>query len=197
MPEVELITQQTAPLLVADMFAESDPGPIAAALSQVPELAVAGLPFLGKALTPGCVDLRRKEIAILRTSALLECKYCVAAHTVVAHNSGLNDLEVKALRNELPVPEAFEDPADRALLAWIDAVAGGVGAVPSQLSQAIKAVTPDHELVELATTIGVTMLLNRFCTALGLPSSAETIEALANLGYENLGYENLGNEART
>ena len=82
--QVELLDPTTAPLLVEDLFAGGDPGPIAAAFAQVPELALVALPFLGASLGAGSTGARVKELAILRTSAVLACRYCVAAHTTVA-----------------------------------------------------------------------------------------------------------------
>jgi hypothetical protein len=43
-------------------------------------------------------------------------------------------------------------------------------------------------LVELTVTVGVTMLLNRFATGLGLPTSAETVAKLADHGYRPFHY---------
>ena len=42
----------------------------------------------------------------------------------------------------------------------------------------------DYELVELTNTIGVTMLLNRFCSALKLPVGDDTLARLASGGFE-------------
>jgi AhpD family alkylhydroperoxidase len=67
-------------------------------LAYVPELCEVVLPFVGAALGPSAVSLHEKEIAVLRTSANLGCKYCVNAHTVVATESGLSRDEVRALR---------------------------------------------------------------------------------------------------
>ena len=71
MTQVELLDPTTAPLLVEDLFAGGDPGPIAAAFAQVPELALVALPFLGASLGAGSTGARVKELAILRTSAVL------------------------------------------------------------------------------------------------------------------------------
>lgn len=184
MAEVELITTEQAPLLVEGVFADGDPGPIAAALAQVPELCVPALPFLGAALAPGALGARIKELVVLRTSALLECRYCVAAHTVVALDVGLGIDEVRALRGTQPIDAVFTDARERALLAWIDAVAGARGAVPVAITRELKRHVEDHELVELAVAAGATMLLNRFCTALDLPTSPDTLARLAASGFD-------------
>ena len=129
MARVELIRAATAPLSTRELFADGDPGPIAASLAQVPELVDVALPFFGAALGPSSIALRPKELVILRTSALMQCRYCVAAHTPVAIDAGLDHREVGALRGAGDLAEAFTDPAELALLRWVDAVATGVGSV--------------------------------------------------------------------
>ena len=170
-PRVALIHAGSAPLLARELFAGGDPGPIAASLAQVPELLGPTLPFLGAVLGPSWIGLRDKEIAILRTSAVMGCRYCTEAHTVVALDSGLTRDEVRGLRGELPLTDAFPEPADRALVAWCDAVAHGVD---SDLEKA-RADLPadDARIVELTLLISTTVLLNRYATALALPTSPD------------------------
>ncbi|MFN0026808.1 MAG: carboxymuconolactone decarboxylase family protein [Acidimicrobiales bacterium] len=181
-PAVQLITVHDAPLLLRDLFAGGDPGPIVAALAQVPELCQATLPFIGAALGPSSVPIRLKEIAILRTSALLGCRYCVEAHTVVAHDVGFDTSQLGVLRAETPIARTFEDPTEAAVLRWVDLVAGGSGPIDPAAAAELSRFLPDHAIVELTVTVGATMFLNRFATALRLPSAPETLNKLADLG---------------
>ena len=183
-PAVRLVTVHDAPLLLRELFAAGDPGPIVAALAQVPELCQATLPFIGAALGPSWVPIRLKEIAILRTSALLGCRYCVEAHTVVAHDVGFDLVQLGALRAEAGTDGCFADPTEAAVLRWVDALAGGRGPLDPAAATALAAFLPDHAIVELTVTVGATMFLNRFATALRLPSSPETLHKLATLGLE-------------
>ena len=183
MPLVHLIEADGAPLLLRDLFAGGDPGPIAAALAQVPELCTATLPFVGAALSASSVPVRLKEIAILRTSALLGCRYCIDAHTVVALDTGLSTAEVSALRGTEPLAVCFANPAESALLRWIDAVADGRGPIEATIGDTLRSHFEDHTIVELTVTIGATMFLNRFATALGLPTSVETLQRLSTEGF--------------
>ena len=170
-PRVALIDAASAPLLARGLFASSDPGPIAASLAQVPELLAPTLSFLGAVLAPSWIGLRDKEIFILRTSAVMGCRYCTEAHTVVALDSGLTRDEVRGLRGEVPLEVAFPDDADRALVAWCDAVAHGVD---SDLEQARAGLAADDaRVVELTLLVSTTVLLNRYATALALPTSPD------------------------
>jgi AhpD family alkylhydroperoxidase len=183
-PRIELLDESTAPMTAQSAFASGDPGPIVAALANVPELLGPTLGFVGAALGPGAVSTRHKEFAILRTSALLGCRYCIHAHTGVALDVGLSDQEVRGLRGEVPLEVAFGDPSEQALVRWIDAMAGASGPVPDDVWVEARASWADYLLVELSVTIGATMFLNRFATGFELPTAPEVLERLERDGFE-------------
>jgi AhpD family alkylhydroperoxidase len=178
MSRVELLDAANAPLSAQPVFAAGDPGPIAAALANVPELLGPTLGFVGAALGNGAASTRHKEFAILRTSALQGCQYCIHAHTSVSLDVGLSVDEIRSLRGELPLEDGFADAADQALIRWIDAMAGATGPVRDDVWDAARAHFPDHLLVELSVTIGATMFLNRFATGFQLPTSSGVIKRL-------------------
>ena len=191
---VAALSAENAPLLAQPFYEGGDPGPIAATMAHVPELLEVALPFIGMALGASSIDFRTKEIVIVRTSALLGCRYCIDSHTTVALDSGLSHQQVGLLRDEPTSSDvgsndrsafdaAFPSARDRALILWIDAVAGSIGAVSPRANDAVKASFADHEIVELTLLIGATMLLNRYATALQLPVGAATIERLIVEGF--------------
>ncbi len=180
-PRVALMDARSAPLTVRGHFESGDPGPIVASLAQVPELVGPTLPFLGAALGPSWIPVREKEIAILRTSAVMGCRYCTEAHTVVALDSGLTGTEVRGLRGELPVGEAFPAAEDRALVAWCDAVAHGVDADLTSARAALA--LDDARVVELTLVVATTVMLNRYATALALPTSPDVRHRLVQEGW--------------
>lgn len=47
-----------------------------------------------------------RQIILLTTSRLNGCRYCMAAHTVIAKSSGVPDAVVSALRNNTPIIDA-------------------------------------------------------------------------------------------
>ena len=182
-PLIELVARDQAPLLARRFYGDGQPSPITASLAQVPELLEVALPFVGAALGPVALDARAKELAVLRTSALLDCAYCVQTHTVVALDCGLSADQVRALRGELPLDAAFADEREHAMLAWIDAVALGRGRVDAELQERATAALADHELVELTLAVAATLMLNRYCTALDLPTSLTTLARLSEEGF--------------
>ena len=180
-PLVALVEADQAPLLARPYFADGDPGPIVAALAQVPEMLEATMPFLARVLGPSCLPPRIKEIVVLRTSARASCRYCIEAHTVVARDVGLSLAEVRALRGELRVEATFPDPPERAVIGWCDALVG-TGPVGEDLKASLGGAFADHEVVELTLLGATTLLLNRFCTALDLPTSPEVAARLVAEG---------------
>ena len=179
---VDLLDASSAPLAAWPYFDGGDPGPIVAALANVPELLGPTLAFVGQALSPGAAGGRLTEFAIVRTSALQGCEFCIRAHSAVSLDVGLSVEEIRALRGEVDLDEVFADPGERALLTWIDAMAGATGPVPDAVYEAARAHHAEHLLVQLATTIGATLFLNRFATCFRLPTSPDVDAKLAGAG---------------
>lgn len=182
MTRVELLHAGTAPISTLQFFDGGDPGPIVAALAQVPELVGPTLGFISAALGCGAVSTRHKELAILRTSALQGCPYCVHAHSAVALDVGLTPNEIRALRGDAELDDAFPDVAERRLLHWIDAMAATKGPVSDDVWDAARASFADHLLIELSATIGATLFLNRFATGFELPTAEGTLRRLTQEG---------------
>jgi AhpD family alkylhydroperoxidase len=181
---VPLVPPEQAPILARPFYPDGGPpSPLTASLAHVPEALEVALPFVGRVLGATSIDARTKEIAVLRASVLMECRYCVETHTVVALDCGLSLAEVRAVRGEEQPESVFTAPRELALIAWVDAVALGRGAVPEDVAARAREAMGDPALVELTLVVAATLMLNRYCSALGLPTSAAT---LARLGAEGL-----------
>jgi len=181
-PRVRLLDAASAPLPTRPYFADGDPGPIAASLAHVPDLLPAALTFIGAALGGSWVATRTKEIVILRVSALAGCRYCTSTHTVVALDSGLTLDQVCSLRGELPLPPAFDDAADLAVISWSDAVHAGSELELEAARELLAAHFEDGAVVELTVCATATLMLNRYATSLALPTAPQTLSRLAREG---------------
>ncbi len=182
MSRSQLLDADQAPITAQQYFADGDPGPIVAALATVPELLGPTLNFVGAALGPGSVSVRAKELAILRTSILQGCRYCIHAHTAVALDVGLSTVEIRALRGDVVLEDGFPEVAERVLIGWIDALAGATGPIPDDVWLLAREHWPEHALVELTVTVGATMFLNRLATGLDLPTSDQVTARLSQEG---------------
>jgi AhpD family alkylhydroperoxidase len=177
---VALIETGDAPILARPFFRdEAEASPILRALAQVPELVPVTMPFIARVLGPGFLDLRAKELIILRVSAKAGCVYCVGAHRVAACDAGVTGPESEALLGRRSLDEVFAPPA-AALVRLADAVAS-LGEVADRDTRPVRRAYGDHGLVEAVTVAATTLMLNRFCTTLRLPLSPTTRARLAEL----------------
>lgn len=182
MARVTLIDAARAPLLARPYYEDGDPGPIVASLAHVPELLETAMPFIACVFGPSALDERTKELVVLRTSAISRCRYCVQTHTAVALDVGLSTGEIRALRGESALADAFVHPGELALLAWVDAVASH-GSVDDDVRNALRPHFGDADVVELTALAGATLMLNRLCTALDLPTSPDALVKLSDAGF--------------
>ena len=164
MAKVELLSAERAPLLARPYYERGDPGPIASALAQVPELMDAAMPFIGTTFGPTAVPSRWKEIVVLRVSAANGCRYCTETHTGVARRMGFTAEELACLRGEAPPPESF-GRVEQALVAFSDALS----CQPAEAVGVLREHFDGPQIVELVTLASATVMLNRFATALELP----------------------------
>jgi AhpD family alkylhydroperoxidase len=165
MARIELVARERAPLLARRYYERGDPGPIAAALANVPELMEPMLSFVNTVLGPTSLDPRLKEIVILRVSSVNGCHYCTETHTRVARRLRFSPAELAALRGEAPAPGGWT-AKERALLSFSEAISTR----PEVAVDLLQPLFQEAEIVELVTLASATVLLNRFATALGLPA---------------------------
>jgi AhpD family alkylhydroperoxidase len=163
--KVDLLTAEQAPLLARPYYERGRPGPIAAALANVPELMRPALSFLDAIYGPTSVEDRLKEIVILRVSSAKGCRYCTETHSRVARRLGFGPEEIAALRGEAPCP-AHWSAAERALFSFSEALSS----TPEQAVDLLRSDFDEPQIVELVTLGSATLLLNAFATALELPS---------------------------
>jgi AhpD family alkylhydroperoxidase len=163
--KVELVTAEQAPLLARPYYERGHPGPIAAALANVPELMRPMLGFVDSIFGPTSVEDRLKEIVILRVSSTNGCHYCTETHTRVARRLGFGPEELASLRGEAPCPVHWT-PREQALFYFSEALSTR----PDGAIEVLRPHFAEPQIVELVTLGSATVLLNRFATALELPS---------------------------
>lgn len=169
---VSKITVGDAPLSIQSYFSNGQPSDLVASLAQVPEVLTAATPFISQMMGPSALSMRCKEIVILGTSALQGCRYCTDTHTFLAHQCGLTQGEIQVLRGESSETDTFDAP-EKALWAYVQVMAAGAlqQTEISAVMDALQAHWLDFEVVEITMLIGTTIMLNRYCTAIGIPVS--------------------------
>lgn len=184
MSKVDLIGESQAPLLAKPFYANGSPGPIGESLAHVPELMEVALPFISISLgASSLADFRTKELAIVRASAVQRCRYCTLTHMAIALDAEISPEEMRVLRDgdADQIRETF-DERESALLDWTDAMSLGAGDVPEEVHARFAEHFTQPQIVELSMTVGTTLMLNRYCTALELPVSAANLAKLEDAG---------------
>lgn len=183
MSRVSLVDASNAPDSVKPFYAKGNPGPIPQSLANVPDLMQVALPLVGRVLGPSPIaDARTKEIVILRTSAMLKCRYCTQTHAAISLDCGLSEQEVKALCQDDRWRSVFTNPREQALLEWTEAVAAGPKPVGDATLARFKQHFNQTELIELTLLVATTLLLNRYATALDLPASEAHLLRVSKIG---------------
>lgn len=166
------VTVEQAALPIQSYFSKGQPSNLVASLAHVPELLGVAMPFIGQMLGPSSLSERIKEIIVLGVSALQGCQYCRDTHTVVAHQSGLSQREIVALRQS-STETVFEDPSEAILVQLVQVLGGGqvqTAGIERIMTQ-MKAYWLEFEIVEITMLISTTVMLNRYCIAMDIPVS--------------------------
>lgn len=160
---IPLIDRNNAPLLARPYLEVDQPNPLAAVMTHVPELLEVAMPFIGAVYGPTALPGRFKEIVVLRTSVLNQCRFCTRVHTTLAANAGLTPDEIAFLHGTGPSPSTL-DECQLAAFPFADALCNR----PSDAVSTVKPFFRNDQIVELAMLAGMTIFLNRFCMAIGL-----------------------------
>lgn len=168
MSRVALLSAEEAPLPAKPWYgASGTASPLVRSLATAPDVLEPLLSFVARIMDESGFDDRTCELVVLRASYLNSCRYCLAAHTPLARAAGLGDAEIAAARGgSVGVLTARE----RAILAWTDQVTCEPAATTDELAAEVRRFLREHELVELTVLVGAVGMLNRYCTALDLPS---------------------------
>ena len=101
----------------------------------------------------GVVPGADRELAILRTAAILGSKYEFAQHTSIARACGLTDAQLGALA-DWRAAKLFNDK-QRALLAFVDEMSNNKGHVDDRTFARVQSFYTPREIVELANAISM------------------------------------------
>lgn len=180
MSRIAKITQ--VPLLLEGDFANGEIGDLFGTFALVPELFQVLKPFLTMILSPSSLTFRIKELIILRVSFLQQCQYCIKSHAWISNQQKILTIsEIQSLLSKNADLTIFSLEEQR-LLGWIDAVAQYANPVPESCLQVLKQDFEEFEIVEITVLIGAVIMLNRYCTALGIEPSQVHVDFVNQMG---------------
>lgn len=162
MSRIALIPEQSAPPAVAQLYSE-----IRKNMGGVPNIFLAmgnspavlkGYLGLHSAQQESSLPLRLREKIALAVGEINRCRYCLAAHSVLAAQAGLSEEEVADAR-------AGEDgdPKNQAILLFVRRAVENRGWVSNaQVIELREAGVSDQEISEIVLSIAVNMFTNYF-----------------------------------
>jgi|SRR5689334_1321559 len=177
MTRVPLLPSSALPPKYAEIYEEfvASYGPFrnqAAVLAHVPP----ALEHLSKLLLElkarAGLKARHLELAIVVTSKLNACRYCVSHHAPKLEVAGVSPAALAALPN-WEHPEF--DEIDRLVIAYAVAVTEAPGRISEALFARLRRHFSDAEIVELTLRIGLCGAYNRLAEALALDTEADAL----------------------
>ncbi|MGE0388246.1 MAG: carboxymuconolactone decarboxylase family protein [Gammaproteobacteria bacterium] len=118
------------------------------------------------ALASECdVDIRTRELALLRIGILNDGRYEYYQHRRIALRAGITEAEIEGLK-DWRASELYTS-RDRAVLAYTDAMTRDVQ-VPDEVFEALRPHFNERQLVELTANIAGYNMVTRFMEALAL-----------------------------
>ncbi len=122
----------------------------------------AGYLDLGFALIDAIIDIKRRELVILRVASLSDSAYVRMQHLPMARKAGWSDQDITSI--EMGEADRL-DPADGALLRFVDECLRDVRVSDPTFAEARKFLT-DEEIAEATLLVGYTMMTARYLETL-------------------------------
>jgi uncharacterized peroxidase-related enzyme len=115
------------------------------------------------------LNWRYVELAIVVTSKLNECHYCVAHHTTPLKVEGLSEAAIRML----PAMHEELDEVDRLVVDYTVAVTNSAQRIPERMFDALRRHFTEAQVVELTLRIALCGFFNRFNDALQIDNELE------------------------
>jgi AhpD family alkylhydroperoxidase len=114
------------------------------------------------------IDARLRELAMLRTSQLIGCEWCLDFGSKLAHDSGVPETKLREL-SLWRTSEQFSD-VERLVLEYTEAMTRTPAEVSDELFEQLRAHFDERQMVELTMAIAFENLASRNNWALGIES---------------------------
>ncbi len=114
------------------------------------------------------VDVRLKELAMLRTAQLIGCEWCLDFGSKLARESGVPEAQLREL-SRWRESERF-DEQERLVLEYAEAMTRTPVDVPEALFDRLRGRFDERQIVELTIVVGLENLYSRSNWALGIES---------------------------
>jgi len=178
MARVRNIPSSELPAAVADVYERfaASYGPFrnqCAVLAHVPSALDHLMSLLMELRAQGNVKRRHLEIAIVVTSQLNKCDYCVAHHRPMLEVEGLSQQGIDRLLDYKDHPEL--DEVDRLVVEYTTLVTTSANRIRDNVFERLRRHFSEAQIVELTLRIALCGFFNRFNDALQIDEEAEAL----------------------
>jgi uncharacterized peroxidase-related enzyme len=135
-------------------------------LAHRPQILQTAIAHMEAILTTGTLPTRLKELAIVRTSQLNGCDYCLASHTQICLRLGWTQEQIDGIADF--VGSDLFTPAEKAALRLAEQMTNNSAGVTDSEFASLREFYEEGELVELMAAIGLFNYFNRFNNVLQL-----------------------------
>lgn len=142
-----------------------------------PKVAQPLLGFMVAALREeisGVLDVRTKTLAILKTSMLNGCDYCVGHNTALGRSLGFTDEEIEAIEGDFASSDLFT-PGEKAAMAWAGHLTERTYRQHPEAMAGLKKYFDEAQIVEITMVSGFFNFWNRFCDSLQVDLEPENV----------------------
>lgn len=136
--------------------------------SHSPKLAQALLGFMIPALRQeitGVLGIEIKALAILKTSMLNGCTYCVGHNTALGRSIGFSDEKIEAIEGDYQNSPLFT-PAEKAAIAWSECLTLRTYRQHPEVMEELKRHFNEAQIIEITMVSGFFNFWNRFADGL-------------------------------
>lgn len=128
------------------------------------ELFMGFIPFLGIAFGPGGIDSATKELAILTTSRVNGCSYCIAHHTISAKRAGLHK---EKIAHALNGKSGALDDREKAVVRYSEELLL-LNKVTQESLDGLSRYYDESQIIELTMLNGATNILTKLATTFNI-----------------------------
>jgi uncharacterized peroxidase-related enzyme len=142
--------------------------------ARLPKVAMWMLPFITALQREGAggkLDGRTKELAVLKTSLVNACDYCMGHNVVLAQATGISIEQIDALGDGYEDSELLGD-REKAVVRWAEAVTRNTAYRDDAAFEALRKWFDDDEILELTWVSALFNMLNRMHDTLHLDLEA-------------------------
>ena len=122
------------------------------------------IPTLREEIT-GVLSINIKVLAILKTSMLNSCDYCIGHNTALGRAVGFSDDQIAAIEGDYQASELFT-PAEKAAIAWAECLTLRTYRQKPEVMTELKKHFSNEQIVEITMVSGFFNFWNRFTDGL-------------------------------